>query len=322
MRPPQSYGGPGSFQTRLEKFLSNEKYSIEYFSEKRENIRIKDSVIIVFSSSKYLFWLFKARIKRTKIILRLDGINWEQRFRKLGLRYTIKAYLDNFITFVIANTIASDIVYQSHFVKKEWGRYVKKSIKSHVIYNGVQSNEYFTRKDTQRNGLIMVAEGELYSDPAISILNKIEHQVNVYGKCSSEFKAKVNNSLVHFKGVVSRTTITEMLPKYSAVLSLELCPACPNIVIEAQMAGTPILCYDTGSIKELVHPILNPIMKYGACADLCQTPQMDHLNIIGEFLLKRFNEYAEIQLHAKSKFEFEIIGENYLKVIEGVDDGL
>ena len=102
---------------------------------------------------------------------------------------------------------------------------------------------------------------------------------------------------------------------YAALLSLELCPACPNSIIEAQMAGIPILCYNTGSIEELVHPYLNPILDYGANPHLHHLPRVDQLNEIAFYLLKNFNRQKEIFEYTKDFFSFENVGKKYYDIL-------
>lgn len=319
MRTPQKHGGPGSFQSRLEDYLKEKSINFDYFKNvKNTNSNSSTQVICIFSSTKNLFWVFLQKLKGSKIIIRLDGLNWEYKYLKIPLKKKIYAIIDNFITFIIINLFSTDVIFQSNFVKREWGKWIIKKKRTHVIYNGFnfsEHNEYSEKKNS--NYQFLVAEGELSSPISIKILNSINYNVDVYGKCNKNFISKIHNTKIKFMGVVPRNEMNFIFKRYKALLSLEVCPACPNAVIEAQSNGLPILCYETGSISEIVHPYLNPILDYGANPKKYEYPRLDQINLIAGYLIQNFKFNREIQEYSYQKFNMNIIGKEYCKVFFG-----
>lgn len=314
MRPPQKHGGPGSFQTRFESYLKSKNFNIRYFS-KNCVLDKSNTLIFVISSTKHIFWLIKSKIKGYPIMLRLDGPNWEYRYRKLGFIYTLKSLADNFITFFIGNFLATTIIFQSNFVKKIWNPFLPLCNNKAVIINGIDNLTSDTKSITKNNKFI-VAEGELYSKVSAHILNNFNYHIDVYGKVSDEFINSIHNKFVNFKGIVSRDTILEILPNYSALLSLELQPACPNIVVESQASGTPVLAFDIGSIAELVDTKFNPLLQYASRDSKFEIPRLDQINFLASYFINNFSWNDELKKSAKKRLSFNKTGNMYIKLIK------
>ena len=51
--------------------------------------------ILVLAGTRHLLALRKARRRGARIVQRLDGLNWVQRVRWAGLRYTLRAIYGN-----------------------------------------------------------------------------------------------------------------------------------------------------------------------------------------------------------------------------------
>src|SRR5688572_13996010 len=84
------YGGPGSFQTRLENTLKRQGHRILYSNDNE-----LPDVIIIVGGTKRLWWLFKLKRLKVPIIYRLDGISWILRKKNVGLVKFLKAEYRN-----------------------------------------------------------------------------------------------------------------------------------------------------------------------------------------------------------------------------------
>ena len=132
---PSTIGGPASFQTRLINEMKNRNWEICY-PDKNNN---KNIILIIGGTSK-LFWLLLQKIRGTKIILRLDGINWAHKLKlsKMKLKTRIKAELQNHLIKLIFKYFCDHIVYQSNFAKNIWEKRMKVK-RNTIIYNSVDT---------------------------------------------------------------------------------------------------------------------------------------------------------------------------------------
>ena len=66
----------------------------------------KTDAILVIGGTRRLLPLWWAKLRRRRIVQRLDGVNWVQRVRRSGLRYTIRAEYGNRLLAYIRNRVA------------------------------------------------------------------------------------------------------------------------------------------------------------------------------------------------------------------------
>ena len=71
--------------------------------------------LLVIGGTRHLFPLWKAKRRGIRIVQRLDGVNWVQRVRRSGLRYSLRAEYGNWLLAFIRNRIADRVIYQSEF---------------------------------------------------------------------------------------------------------------------------------------------------------------------------------------------------------------
>ena len=96
--PPQSHGGPGSFQLRLETQLKSLGWRIVY-----PESNILPDVILVVGGTKKINWLKKCKKKGSKIVHRLDGLNWQHKVMPTPLKDKIMASIRNRLFKTIRN---------------------------------------------------------------------------------------------------------------------------------------------------------------------------------------------------------------------------
>ena len=102
--------------------------------------------VLVLAGTRNLLPLWKARRRGTRIVQRLDGINWVHRVRWAGLRYTLRAIYGNANLSFIRARLADHVIYQSQFIKGWWEDwYGLARVPSSVILNGVDLKRIYTQ---------------------------------------------------------------------------------------------------------------------------------------------------------------------------------
>ena len=92
--PPR--GGPGSFQTRLINALEKQNHKVVYPED-----GVTPDVILVVGGTAKFGWLIKSKLRGSKIIHRLDGINWRHTVDDVSFAYKLKSELRNLIVWTI-----------------------------------------------------------------------------------------------------------------------------------------------------------------------------------------------------------------------------
>jgi glycosyltransferase involved in cell wall biosynthesis len=103
----------------------------------------------------------------------------------------------------------------------------------------------------------------------------------------------------------------------SIYLSLDINPACPNTVIEALACGSPVVAFDTGSLKELVPAGGGIIVPYGSDPWKLGYPDVDALV---DAILKVKMNYAYYSANARKvseeRYSIKDMTGKYLEVIK------
>lgn len=283
--PPQSHGGPGNFQVRLEMHLKDLGWRVVYPEDK-----VLPEVILVVGGTKKINWLWACKRKGVRIVHRLDGMNWLHRIQPVSFHEKLHKEIINRILTFIRNHFADHIIYQSVFVKDWWEKICGVTkCPSSIIYNAVDLNEfcpqvnaihsensttqliYRQKKSYQLKPNLICVEGIIdYSPYALVTLEflakelkgKLIDKVLVYGEFkNSALKNKFPE--IDFCGYIGREDIHKIY-RNGIYLSLDVNAACPNAVIEALSSGCPVIGYDTGSLKELVKEGAGIIVPYGS----------------------------------------------------------
>ena len=305
------YGGPGSFQ----KLFSNElKKSNDFEIINPEDSDFSNYIFIV-NGTKRLFWLLKCKIRGSKIILRVDGIDLNFNNVNKGVKSLLLALIRKIIVIIIANFFAQKIIYQSQFIKKQWSKFLIFKKETKVIYNGVDENFFLPKRLSQTNHIICV-EGEINSPYAIKILNGIKnYKITVVGKISNEIKNKIINENVIFTGKINSKKIVEYLNSHKVYLCIEEDPPCPNSVLEAMSCDLPIFGFNSGSLNELVG-------YSGILTDLCvenNTPSNSSIKMLNNDLVNFFENCEKLEFNSRERvlenFTFQKIFNEYLDFI-------
>jgi glycosyltransferase involved in cell wall biosynthesis len=292
--------------------------------------------ILVIAGTRFLPQLWRARRRGIRVVQRLDGVNWVQRVRWSGVKYTVRAEYGNLMLALIRNHFADRVVYQSQFIRKWWEDwYGTAKAPATVIINGVDLQTYTPDGEHERPTDVkrmLLLEGSL----ARGLNSGLFHAVSVAGKLSAKYPMEVAvagivdeatqkqiNSLrpvanlsIKFLGTVSRTEIPKLARSSHLMYCAEVNPPCPNSVIEALACGLPVIGFDSGSLKELVTDDAGCIVPYGANPWKLETPNIFALAESAGKIFEKQDQFREAaRQRAESAFGLDQMVESYLKVL-------
>lgn len=146
------------------------------------------------------------------------------------------ADIRNMLMQVIRKYLANYVVYQSKFVERWWiKRFGSIGVDSKIIYNGVDTDEFFPLQDNHAGIRIISVEGTVSNDIVTNeIINSIVESllktkiISSYIICgevdTSIIKRFSNINGLIFKGSVERSRIPEVLRSSDIFLNLEINP--------------------------------------------------------------------------------------------------
>jgi glycosyltransferase involved in cell wall biosynthesis len=318
-------GGMASFRLKFEQGLRARGVEVTY------DLSVKSDAVLVLAGTRNLLPLRKVRQRGQRIVQRLDGINWVQRVRWAGLKYTVRAEYGNAMLSFIRARFADRVIYQSHFIRKWWEDWygVAKAPAS-VIINGVDLQTYIPNgehdRPTDRFRLLLL-EGSLAGGLnsglfyAVSLAEKLSAkfpmEVVVAGVVDEATQKNLKSKVpVKFLGTVPREKIPHLIRSSHLMYSAEVNPPCPNAVIEALACGLPVVGFDSGSLKELVTGDAGRIVPYGGNPWKLEAPDISALvDSVEDVLTKQEQFRAAARMRAESAFGLDQMVDAYLKVL-------
>jgi len=323
-------GGITSFRIKFEDGLRARGVDVTY-----DPTQSPDAILTIAGTRKILH-LWKARSLGTRIIQRLDGINWIHKKRTTGLRHYLRAEYANLILSFIRSRIATGIIYQSRFSCNWWEDwYGKTKSQSHIIHNGVDLNTYSPLDirviPSAPPYKILILEGSFGGgyenglDNAVHLAETLveKHgipvELMVVGKIKEVHQRKVMSEThiqIQWMGSVPREQIASIDRSAHVLFSGDLNAACPNSVIEAMACGLPVASFDTGALNELVLGDSGRLVAYGSDPWNVEQPDIPALaDATAEILHNqtRFRQQARAQ--AEEKLGLDKMVDAYLKVL-------
>lgn len=314
-----------SFRLKFEQGLISRGIDVTY------DLSANADAVLVIAGTRFLPDLNRARRRGIRIVQRLDGVNWVQRVKWSGVKYSVRAEYGNFMLSLIRSRFADKVIYQSEFIRKWWeGWYGVANAPATVIINGVDLNTYTPEGESDRptdRYRMMLLEGSL----ARGLNSGLFHAVSVAEKLSTKFPMEVvvagtvddvtkrnlqSKVLVKFLGTVPRAEIPKLARSSHLMYCAEVNPPCPNSVIEAMACGLPVIGFDSGALKELVSEDAGCIVPYGANPWRLETPDISALaQSAGEVLEKQNQFSAAARKRAEAEFGLDKMVDSYLKVL-------
>ncbi len=314
-----------SFRLKFEQGLTTRGIDVTY------DLSAKSDAVLVIAGTRFLPDLNRARRRGIRIVQRLDGVNWVQRVKWSGMKYSVRAEYGNFMLSLIRNLFADRVIYQSQFIRKWWEDwYGVANAPATVIINGVDLNTYTPEGESERptdRYRMLLLEGSLARGlnsglfHAVSVAEKLSTkypmEVVVAGTVDEATKRNLQSKVpVKFLGTVPRAEIPKLARSSHLIYCAEVNPPCPNSVIEAMACGLPVIGFDSGALKELVSEDAGCIVPYGANPWKLETPDISALaQSAGEVLEKQNQFRAAARKRAEAKFGLDQMVESYLKVL-------
>jgi len=318
-------GGMASFRLKFEQGVKSRGFDVTH------DLNKDSDAILVIAGTRFLPQLWRARQRGIRIVQRLDGVNWVQRVRWSGVKYTLRAEYGNLMLALIRNYFADRVVYQSQFIRKWWEDwYGVAKAPATVIINGVDLQTYTPAGEHERPSDVnrmLLLEGSL----ARGLNSGLFHAVSLAEKLSATYPMEIavagivdeatRRSLkskvpVNFLGTVPRAEIPKLARSSHLMYCAEVNPPCPNSVIEALACGLPVIGFDSGSLKELVTNDAGCIVPYGTNPWKLETPDISALaESAGEIFEKQSPFRAAARQRAESAFGLDQMVESYLKVL-------
>ena len=326
--PEVNTGGMASFRAKFEVGLRKRRIEVAH------DVNEKSDAILVIGGSRHLLPLWRAKRYGIRIVQRLDGVNWVQRARWSGLRYTLRAEYGNILLAFIRNDVADKVVYQSYFIRNWWEDwYGVARVPGSVILNGVDLDTYApVAQDGTPPRLpyrLLVVEGSLAGglDTGLRaavrlaeiLSNEFPISLTIAGTVDARAKARLDKGgkiHVKFLGVVSREQIPDLMRSSHLLFSAEINPPCPNSVIEALACGLPVVGFDTGSLRELVGEDAGRLVPYGGDPWKLEPPDVPALaKAAGEILGEQEPFRSAARVRAEEFLSVGKMVDEYLKVL-------
>ncbi len=291
--------------------------------------------VLIIGGTRHLGSLWRLKRAGIPIVQRLDGMNWLQRKRATGLRHFLRAEWGNFLLAHIRSHLATHLVYQSDFARNWWEKvYGRPAIPSHVIYNGVDLNEFTPRgpeKPPAGRWRILLVEGtlgggyEMGMESAVGLVETLAQrsahtvELMVAGRVPEEARMAWNRKAsipIQWAGLVRREEIPALDRAAHLLYSADIHPACPNAVIEALACGLPVVSFDTGALAELVTGDAGRLAAYGGDAWRLEPPDVDGLADAAGFLLADLPRHrAAARARAEEAFGLARMLDEYLAAL-------
>ena len=321
----QGTGGMASFRLKFEQGLLSRGIDVTY------DLSANADAVLVIAGTRFLPDLNRARRRGIRVVQRLDGVNWVQRVKWSGVKYSVRAEYGNFMLSLIRSHFADRVIYQSQFIRKWWEDwYGMAKAPATVIINGVDLNTYTPEGESERPTDVyrmLLLEGSLARGlnsglfHAVSVAEKLsaKHpmEVVVAGTVDVATKRNLQSKVpVKFLGTVPRVEIPKLARSCHLMYCAEVNPPCPNSVIEAMACGLPVIGFDSGALKELVSDDAGCIVPYGANPWKLETPDVSALaQSAGEVIEKQSQFRAAARKRAEAEFSLDKMVDSYLKVL-------
>src|SRR5574340_98967 len=322
-------GGMAAFRRKFEAGLKRRRVEVTHDLDQHCD------AVLVIAGTRHIMPLWRARRRGTRVVQRLDGINWVHKRRRTGMRHFLRAEYGNLILSFIRAHVATRILYQSEFTQRWWNDwYGTRPQPASVVHNGVDLSEYQPSGPGERPSdrlRLLVVEGNLGGGYDMGLENAVDlaallkgdHGLNVdvtvVGRAAEAQRATIQARRavsISWLGAVPPQRIPEIDRSAHVLFSADLNAACPNSVIEALACGLPVAAFDTGALNELVVGDAGRLVPYGADPWRLDRPDIRSLAAATVQILRdqpHFRSAARLQ--AEKALGLEKMMDGYLKAL-------
>ena len=249
----KNIGGPSTFMRYLREHMVTNDYS---FIEDEQDYRKADSIFFPISYNGAMLDFFKS--KGFPIIQRLDGVYYPSKhgIKYLWLNRRIKRDYFKYSDLIIFQSLYSRTECFTIMGEIKEDRYK-------IIHNGADKEIFYpAEKEFNKENIIFATTGSFRNrdmiEPVVLALDELSKSYKVELKVigpiiEDEVKKFVDREYVKCPGKKNAVEIAEELRKSDILVHCQLNPACPNSVIEALSCGLPVVGFDTGAMKEVLH---------------------------------------------------------------------
>jgi glycosyltransferase involved in cell wall biosynthesis len=331
----EGLGGMVSFQAKLVNGLVKLGLQVTYDLNDPAS-----AAVLVIGGTRRLGAVWRARRRGTRIVQRLDGMNWLHRKQRTPLSAYLRAEGNNLLLAFIRRFLANAIVYQSQFSHDWWQQaYRNLPTPCRVVYNGVDLGLYSPLGSHQRPAdhfRILLVEGHLGLgniqglENALGLATRLQQdhhlpvELAVVGDVSPQLRAAIEaralqamaGSPVSWSGILRREEIPLADRSAHLLFSADLNAACPNSVIEAMACGLPVVSFDTGALRELVTGDAGRVAPYGSNHWELEPPDLAPLaQAAAEILADNERFRAAARERAEAAFSLDQMVEGYLEAL-------
>lgn len=249
----KNIGGPYTFMMNLKEYLKKIGYP---FTDDSDNYRKAGSIFFPISFNSNVLDFFKKN--KFPIIQRLDGVYYPSKhgIKYIYLNWEIKKDYLKYSDFVI---------FQSKYSRTECFTMLGEidRDKYRIIHNGTDKKFFYpVNRKFNESKIIFTATGSFRNkdmiEPVVLALDLLVKRYNIEFRVigpilNREVKKYTNRPYIRCLGGMNKKEISEQLHQTDILIHCQLNPACPNSVIEALSCGVPVVGFDTGAMKEILH---------------------------------------------------------------------
>lgn len=269
---------------------------------------------------------------KADVALHIGRMNYHSKARKQVLRVGPACINTNMnwrkINHEKASSVkkAAAIIYQSKYSKKIYHKLVCHPDKPEtIIYNGADPRDYgvtaeydYYKYNFLASTRVWISQKRLKQTIRAYLESDIPNsRLVVCGDSCGLNKKYKSIKNVYFHGPADDNYITAYYDICTAMIHLTYIDACPNSVVEAQVAGCPVICTDQGGTKEVLRygKILpDKPFKYSP-VNLDKPPKIDR-----ELLIQAMNEATtwKFDKNLAADLHIDNIARQYIKFFEQV----
>jgi glycosyltransferase involved in cell wall biosynthesis len=323
-------GGVSSFQAKMAAGLKARGIQVSY-----DLGEAACDAVLLTSTTRRLPQLLLLRMRGVRIVQRLDGINWLHRRMPTGSRHFLRAEYGNRLLALLRSRVATQLVYQSEFVRGWWSdQFGPERVPSVVIHNGVDLSAYSPDGPHERpikTFRLLVVEGSLqggYETGLASAIglaellaNQFPIELMVVGSVAPNLLRESQNKSrvpILWVGLVPAGHIPLLDRSAHLLYPADLNPACPNSVIEAMACGLPVAGFSTGALPELVTRDSGSLVPYGGDPWKLEKPDLPALVAVAAEILQNNVPFRQAaRRRAEEAFSLDMMVDRYLDVLLG-----